>query len=397
MTEWPEDPSEVATTAPAVSCRDELSSLPPGWTRATLGDLVSTKSGNSKLIKGKLAASPSEGSVPAYSASGQDVWTSLAEWHVDGVVLSAVGARCGKTFLASGSWTAIANTHVLIPKASVDPRWLWYLTNDESFWIKGGTAQPFVKMGASKSIPVLLPPVEDQRRIAATLDAAEALRVKRHEALRKLEDLINAVFVDMFRENATDMSWEDTTLGEIADVVSGATPKTSVERYWGGEVCWATPRDLSDLEGPYISATSRTLTAEGLKSCSASVLPSESVLLSSRAPIGYVAINKVPMATNQGFKSLVPDPSRIDPRFLCVWLRRHRAQIESLGSGATFKEVSKRVVEGIHISLPPLTEQRQFGHVLDTVEAMRIRLRDTLVELDVLCASLQQRAFRGEL
>ncbi|WP_419838922.1 restriction endonuclease subunit S [Candidatus Poriferisodalis sp.] len=246
-------------------------------------------------------------------------------------------------------------------------------------------------------IEILLPPMEDQRRVAAVLDAAEALRAKRRHALSKLEDLINAVFVEMFSKNASDVSWDETTLGEVADIVSGATPKTSVERYWDGEVRWVTPKDLSGLQGPYIDTTSRTLSADGLKSCSASLLPSGSVLLSSRAPIGYVAINKAPMATNQGFKSLVPDSSRVDPRFLWAWLRRHRPQLESLGSGATFKEISKRVVEGIDISLPPIRLQARFGDVLDAVETMRTKLCDMLVEIDALCASLQQRAFRGEL
>ena len=154
--------------------------------------------------------------MPAYSASGQDIWTNDAEWHVDGVVLSAVGARCGKTFLARGSWTAIANTHVLIPKTGVDPKWLWYLTNDENFWVKGGTAQPFVKLGASKSIRVLLPPMEEQRRIAGVLDAAEALRAKRRQALTKLDELTQAVFHEMFGDPKSKIECLDLVpLGEL--------------------------------------------------------------------------------------------------------------------------------------------------------------------------------------
>ena len=114
--------------------------LPPGWTAARLGDLVHAKSGNSKLIKGKLFSAVEPGLIPAYSASGQDVWCEHAEWEVDGVVLSAVGARCGKTFLARGQWTAIANTHVLVPAPGIDTRWLWYLTNNEDYWVKGWAA-----------------------------------------------------------------------------------------------------------------------------------------------------------------------------------------------------------------------------------------------------------------
>jgi len=110
--------------------------------------------------------------------------------------------------------------------------------------------------------------------------------------------------------------WRDTTLGDIAEIVSGATPKTSVEQYWGGGLPWVTPTDLSRLEGVYIGSTTRTLTKAGFKSCASSLLPANSVLLSSRVPIGLVAINTIPMATNQGLKSLVPNHSQVDSKFL---------------------------------------------------------------------------------
>ena len=110
-----------------------MSMLPTGWTTTTLGMLTQTKSGNSKLIKGKLSAQPArEACIPAYSASGQDVWTSIAEQSGDAVIVSAVGARCGKAFLASGEWSAIANTHIVWPKPDfLNVRLLWYRINDE--------------------------------------------------------------------------------------------------------------------------------------------------------------------------------------------------------------------------------------------------------------------------
>jgi type I restriction enzyme S subunit len=125
--------------------------------------------------------------------------------------------------------------------------------------------------------------------------------------------------------------WPEVPLGDVATIVSGATPKTSREEYWDGDICWATPQNLSDLGTKYISDTPRKLTAAGLKSCSASILPAGSVLLSSRAPIGLVAINRVPMATNQGFKSLVPDDSRLYASYLYWWLVTNRSRLEKMG------------------------------------------------------------------
>lgn len=182
--------------------------------------------------------------------------------------------------------------------------------------------------------------------------------------------------------------WRTVRLDECADIVAGATPSTSVQEYWNGDICWATPKDLSDLDGPEISDTPRKLTPAGLRNCAATILPAGSVLFSSRAPIGHVAVNTVPMATNQGFKSFVPKPERTCPKFLYWWLRTNRSYLESLGNGATFKEVSKSVVSRIEIPLPPLAEQRRIAEVLDRAEALRAQRRAALAELDALPKSL---------
>ncbi len=183
-------------------------------------------------------------------------------------------------------------------------------------------------------------------------------------------------------------SWLDTTLGDIAEIVSGATPKTSVEEYWDGGIPWATPKDLGELEGTFIESTPRTLSTSGLESCAATLLPAQSVLLSSRAPIGHVAINSVPMATNQGFKNLVPDTARVDSKFLYWWLRFHRPQLEAMGNGATFKEVSKKIVSGVRIQLPPPGEQRRIAGVLDAAEALRAKRRRAMTGLDSLTQAI---------
>jgi type I restriction enzyme, S subunit len=182
--------------------------------------------------------------------------------------------------------------------------------------------------------------------------------------------------------------WANVRLDECCEIVAGSTPKTSVAAYWGGDICWATPKDLSELEGAYISDTPRKLTRAGLDSCAAEVLPAGSVLFSSRAPIGHVAINTVPMATNQGFKSFVPKPNKVHAKFLYHWLRKNRTFLESLGNGATFKEVSKSVVSRIQIGVPPLEEQRRIAAVLDRAQELRIKRRATLAQLDTLTQSI---------
>ena len=156
-----------------------------------------------------------------------------------------------------------------------------------------------------------------------------------------------------------------TTLGDIAEIISGSTPKSNVNDYWDGDIAWATPNDLGKLENKEIYSTARLLTQQGLESCSARILPPNSVLFTSRAPIGNIAINKIPMATNQGFKSFIPDTSKVDPNYLYYWLKEKKTYIQHLGRGATFKEVSKQIVAAITINLPPLEEQRRIAKILD--------------------------------
>jgi type I restriction enzyme S subunit len=163
--------------------------------------------------------------------------------------------------------------------------------------------------------------------------------------------------------------------------------------YWGGDIRWVTPADLSKLDGHYISDTPRTLTPSGLASCSATVLPAGSVLLSSRAPIGHVAITTKPMATNQGFKSLVPHADVLDAKYLYHWLNFKKEYLQSIGNGATFKELSKATVARVEIPLPPIKEQRRIAAILDQADALRTKRHQVLAHLDTLGQSIFSAIF----
>lgn len=183
-------------------------------------------------------------------------------------------------------------------------------------------------------------------------------------------------------------------LGDVAKIILGATPKTAVADNWDGNVLWVTPADLSRLNGAYISDTLRKLTEEGVRSCATTVLPPGSVLLSSRAPIGHVAINTVPMATNQGFKSLIPGP-QLNLKFLYYWLKSNTDYLQSLGNGATFKELSKETTSQIEIPLPPLDEQGHIAAILDHADALRTKRRQVLAHLGTLTQSIFHDMFDG--
>ena len=143
----------------------------------------------------------------------------------------------------------------------------------------------------------------------------------------------------------------------MCEVVLGGTPRTAVDAYWDGSIPWLTPGEMGKILGPYVEDTKRKLTEEGLKAGS-SLFPSRSVVLSTRAPIGYVFINRVPMCTNQGCKTLVPS-SEVWPEYLYFNLLGRTDELNQLGTGTTFKELATGALKGIEIPLPPLSVQRE--------------------------------------
>lgn len=163
--------------------------------------------------------------------------------------------------------------------------------------------------------------------------------------------------------------WKPHKLSEIGSVVGGATPSTTVDAYYNGDIPWLTPKDLSNFHERYIERGERNITKSGLNSCSAQLLPAGSVLFSSRAPIGYVAIAKNPIATNQGFKSIIPNPEKVDSLFLYYLLKYNKDNIEAMGSGTTFKEVSGATMKNIEVYLPEdLDEQRRIAGILGSLD-----------------------------
>ena len=164
-------------------------------------------------------------------------------------------------------------------------------------------------------------------------------------------------------------NWKTCTIGDLGTIVGGATPSTKdAENYEGGTISWITPKDLANFSGRFISRGERNITEKGLKSCSTQLMPVHTVLFSSRAPIGYIAIAEQEVCTNQGFKSVVPNENT-DYMFLYYLLKYNKDKIENLGSGTTFKEVSGSTMRCIEVSVPAtIEEQRQISSVLSVLD-----------------------------
>ena len=174
-------------------------------------------------------------------------------------------------------------------------------------------------------------------------------------------------------------------LGEVCKVVSGTTPKSSCPEYWNGTLNWVTPAELKD-DSDIVYETERKITLRAVQDTGLKPFPIGTVLLSSRAPIGKVAISGTEMYCNQGFKNLVCSGS-IYNRYLYHFLKDKTEYLNALGRGATFKEISKDIVENIEIPLPPLETQRHIAAVLDKVSALIAKRRQQLDKLDELVKS----------
>ena len=192
------------------------------------------------------------------------------------------------------------------------------------------------------------------------------------------------------------MSYKKVKISDIGKIVSGATPKTKDVDNYGGSIAWITPADLSGYTSKYISHGSRNITQKGYDSCSTHLMPRGTVLFSSRAPIGYVAIAENPICTNQGFKSIVPNDD-IDSEFLYYQLQYLRKKIQEKGSGTTFKEISGKVLGETDIVVPSLEEQSRIVAHIEELFSELDKAVDTLKtikeQLDVYRQAVLKDAF----
>lgn len=173
-------------------------------------------------------------------------------------------------------------------------------------------------------------------------------------------------------------------MGDICEIVTGATPKTNIKEFWDGDINWITPAELTE-DTYIINESLRKITTEGVEKTGLKSFPKGTVILSSRAPIGKVAIAGCEMYCNQGFKNLVCS-KQINNRFLYWYLKGHKEYLNSLGRGATFKEISKAIVENIEICLPTLEKQEKYADILEQCNGIiqikkgQLRKLDTLVK-----------------
>ena len=177
------------------------------------------------------------------------------------------------------------------------------------------------------------------------------------------------------------------SIENIGNVVSGSTPKRLKPEYWNGNINWASLKDISKLTGPYLTSTLETITELGYKSCSTQLLPEGTVLLSSRAPIGHLAVSKIKVCTNQGFKSIIPNDG-VNSLYLYFALKYKIEAVKDLGTGTTFTELSKKRLEKFELPFPETIEdQKRIAQVLTDCEELISKRKESITLLDELLKS----------
>lgn len=209
---------------------------------------------------------------------------------------------------------------------------------------------------------------------------------------KKAQGLVPRLRFPEFRDAA---EWEAMRISDVASIAQGGTPNTNTAANWGGSIQWITPAEMNNSSKPYISETTRTLTEEGLRNCSSALLPEMSVIISTRAPIGHLVVNTVPMAFNQGCRGLIAK-EQFDTKFLYYTLLRNKTILKDLGAGSTFKEITGKTLGALIVGVPTSQEQQKIADCLTSLDDLITAHTEQLEALKERKKGLLQNLFPRE-
>ena len=307
-----------------------------------------------------------DGEYPVFGSGGVMRFVNEYLYDKPSILLPRKGSLDNIQYCDVPFWTVDTLYYTVVNEELANPYFLYrYLKLLDLSRLDSGTGVPSMTFDSYYGIKVMLPKIEEQKRIASVLqklDAKIKLNCQINDNLEAMaKQLYDYWFVQFDFPNEEGkpykssggamvynerlkreipIGWEVENLIDFAEIKNGATPSTADEANYGGDIVWITPKDLSDQQSKFVYQGERNITKQGFDSCSTSILPTNSVLMSSRAPIGLVSIAKHEVCTNQGFKSFIPK-SISDSIYLYYYINHHIKQIEQLGTGTTFKEVSR--------------------------------------------------------
>ena len=325
------------------------------------------------------------------------------------VTVAARGSGTGFVAYRKEPFVPIVRLITLITKNNVDIQFLYYNLKNRN--LKGdGSAIPQITIPMIKKEIVSIPNIHIQRKISgilSSLDNKIELNRRINENLeQQAQALFKSWFVDFepfkdgqFVDSELGMipeGWRVGTLEEIGQIIGGGTPsKANSSFYCENGIPWITPKDLSINKSKYISRGENDITEIGYRNSSAKKIPAGSVLFSSRAPIGYIAIANNEVTTNQGFKSVIP--TKAGTCFIYLFLQLYKKYIESLATGSTFKEASGALMKSLKLKIPPQSIFENFESMLNPLFSQQCVLESEIDHLSKLRDTLLPRLMSGKL
>lgn len=333
------------------------------------------------------------------------------------VIFSRVGSvdRCSYVSKEYSGWLFSGRCLRVRPRSGINPEYLYYFLTNEGTkqYIRNiavGATMPSINTKLLNEVPITIPSLDDQRRIASILSSLDRKIELNNKINADLEEMAQAIFKNWFLDFKPfkDSKFEDSELGmipegwkvgrldEIADVVGGSTPsKAKPEYYTQKGIAWLTPKDLSNHPAVYTSRGEIDITEEGYNSTSTKLMPKGTVLFTSRAPIGYISIAQNDICTNQGFKSLVP--KKAGTCFLYCFLKYVTPEIENKSTGSTFKEASGSLMKSLQVIIPEQKAFEEFEAIVSPLFARIESLERENSRLSLLRDTLLPRLMSGEI
>ena len=299
--------------------------------------------------------------------------------------------------VVDGQFWVNNHAHIVQGNEQCDTRFLCYLINsmDLSGYVTG-SAQPKLSQANLNAVTLSLPTLAEQKRIVEYLYMLDQKIDVNLQINDNLEQQAQSYFQELFVDNA-DPEWAIGTISDLGTVVGGSTPsKAKPEYYTESGIAWITPKDLSINKSKFVSHGENDITELGLKNSSAAIMPEGTVLFSSRAPIGYIAIAAGEVTTNQGFKSVVPK-SEIGTPFVYFFLKNTLPVIEGMASGSTFKEVSGSTMKNVPAVIPDAETLAKFSDFCAPIFAQQRILEEQNQSLATLRDNLLPKLMSGEI
>jgi type I restriction enzyme S subunit len=343
------------------------------------------------------------GEFPLYGSTGIIGKTDNISYTGDYILVARVGANAGFLNRAKGKFGVTDNTLVLDLKNSDKIDFIYFSLNKIGLnKLVFGSGQPLITAGQLKSLQLVWPKSgKEQQKIASCLSSLDEIIATHSQKLNLLKDHKKGMMQNLFpqegekvpkyrfKEFENDGEWCETTLGDIGNFIGGGTPDTTKAEYWNGDIQWYTPTEVKEGK---VGKSIRTITELGLKNSSAKLLPKGSLLLTTRATIGDIAIADFECTTNQGFQSLVVKETEINT-FWFYWIIRHKNELIKKSSGSTFPEIGKTEITKINALKPNKPEQQKIASCLSSLDALITAQAEKIEQLKQHKKGLMQGLF----